>query len=140
MASGKNNREAKPGHKWLAIGLGAGALLLFSCSICGGGAWLYYKLTVPPNIVGRWAATFGDEVYEFRADGTGQLKTKLAGVYPFTYRFVSYSDLTLTFPRPAKDAQLRMDELRYRVAYFSDTMQWEDLNDPGFYVKWRRIK
>jgi len=52
---------------WLTLGFGAGALLLASCCFCGGiGGWFYYKLTVPPNIAGRWQNDFGGDVYEFR--------------------------------------------------------------------------
>lgn len=72
------------------------------CCFCGGGGgWLYYKLTVPPNIVGRWENEFGD-VYEFRPDGTGQFEPKDARVYPFKYEFLSYSELMLRFTPPSR--------------------------------------
>jgi hypothetical protein len=129
------------GGLWLSSFLVAAGILLLACCFCGSiGGWLAYKLTVPPNIVGRWESEFGAAVYEFRSDGTGQFQPKGDRVYPFRYEFVSFSELILRFPPPARDAEPRMEELRYEVSYFHHEMQWEDMNRRGFYTKLRRLR
>jgi hypothetical protein len=132
--------DSQSGRKWLLfIGLGLGGVLVISCFVCSVAGYLAYRLTVPPNIVGRWEDEFGHEFYEFRADGTGQFEPQGPRVYPFKYEFVSFSELVLRFPPPPPDAEHRMEELRYEVAYFPRQMQWENLDRRGFYRTLRRI-
>jgi hypothetical protein len=122
----------------LTLGLAAGAVVVGMCCVCGGwGGVIAYRLTVPPDITGRWTANLGDQVYEFRPDGTGTLKSKHVGDQPFKYRFVNFSDMTLTF-EPAAAAPA--GEVRYQVSYLGEKMHWESLDRPGFFTHLERLR
>jgi hypothetical protein len=140
MKPASDHRGPKPGRTWLAIAMTIGGVLLVLCCACGGSAgYLGYKLTVPPNLTGRWEEEFSHDILEFRADGTGRLETNGFGTYPFKYHFENFSDMTLRFDPAPENAPLRPGEERWQVSYFHSKMQVEDLNNRGFYRRYRRI-